>query len=96
MNIIKLISGALGLVFGVLLVLWLLGFVWSIIWYLLFFGIVGAIGYGAYSLFKRLRPRPLATIRERASAAATLICRGTNTTRSTCTNRHRAADSVNS
>ena len=59
MNILKLILGALGLVFGVLLVLWILGFVWSIIWYLLFFGIVGAIGYGAYSLFKKAEAKAL-------------------------------------
>ena len=59
MNIIKLILGALGLVFGVLVVLWILGFVWSIIWYLLFFGIAGAIGYGAYSLFKKAEAKAL-------------------------------------
>lgn len=59
MNIIKLILGALGLVFGVLLVLWILGFVWSIIWYLLFFGVIGALGYGAYSLFKRAEAKAL-------------------------------------
>jgi len=59
MNIIKLILGALGLVFGVLVVLWILGFVWSIIWYLVFFGIVGAIGYGAYSLFKKAEAKAL-------------------------------------
>jgi hypothetical protein len=59
MNIIKLILGALGVVFGVLVVLWILGFVWSIIWYLLFFGVVGALGYGAYSLFKKAEAKAL-------------------------------------
>src|SRR3982751_1373494 len=51
MNIIKLILALLGLVFGVMVVLWVLGFVWSLIWYLMFFGIIGAIGYGGYKLF---------------------------------------------
>ena len=59
MNIIKLILGALGLVFGVLVVLWVLGFVWSIIWYLLFFGIIGALGYGGYKLFKKAEAKAL-------------------------------------
>ena len=59
MNIIKLILGALGLVFGVLVVLWVLGFVWSIIWYLLFFGIIAALGYGGYKLFKKAEAKAL-------------------------------------
>ena len=59
MNIIKLILGALGVIFGVLIVLWVLGFVWSIIWYLLFFGILAAIGYGGYTLFKKAEAKAL-------------------------------------
>jgi hypothetical protein len=59
MNIIKLILGALGLVFGVLVVLWILGFVWSILWYLIFFGVVAAVGYGAYSLFRKVEAKAL-------------------------------------
>lgn len=59
MNILKLILGALGVFFGVLVVLWLLGFVWSIIWYLMVFGIVGAIGYGAYKLFLKAERKAL-------------------------------------
>lgn len=51
MNIIKFILGALGLVFGVIIALWVVGVVWSIAWYLLFFGVVGALGYGGYKLF---------------------------------------------
>ena len=39
MNLIKLILAALGLVFSVLVVLWIVGFVWSILWYLIVFGI---------------------------------------------------------
>ncbi|MFM9904174.1 MAG: hypothetical protein ACKVQJ_06330 [Pyrinomonadaceae bacterium] len=59
MNIIKLILAMLGLVFGVMIVLWVLGFVWSIIWYLLFFGVIGAIGYGGYKLFKKAEAKAL-------------------------------------
>jgi hypothetical protein len=59
MNIIKLILAALGLVFGVMIVFWVLGFVWSLIWYLLFFGIIGALGYGGYKLFRKAEARAL-------------------------------------
>lgn len=59
MNIIKFILGLLGAVFGVLIVLWLLGWVWSLIWYLVVFGFIGAVGYGAYSLFKKAEARAL-------------------------------------
>jgi hypothetical protein len=59
MNIIKLVLGALGVIFGVLIVLWVLGFLWSIIWYLLFFGIIAAIGYGGYRLFKKAEAKAL-------------------------------------
>jgi len=59
MNIIKLILAALGLVFGVMIVLWVLGFVWSLIWYLLVFGIIGAIGYGGYRLFLKAEAKAL-------------------------------------
>jgi hypothetical protein len=59
MNFIKLILSILGLVFGVMLILWALGFVWSIIWYLLLFGIVGAIGYGGYKLFRKIEDKAL-------------------------------------
>ena len=59
MNIIKLILAALGLIFGALVVLWVLGWVWSIVWYLLVFGAIGAVGYGAYSLFKKIERKAL-------------------------------------
>ena len=63
MNIIKFILGLLGAVFGVLIILWLLGFLWSIIWYLVVFGIIGAVGYGAYSLFKKAEAKALGSDR---------------------------------
>lgn len=59
MNIIKFILGLLGVIFGVLVILWVLGFLWSIVWYLVVFGIIGAVGYGAYSLFKKAEARAL-------------------------------------
>ncbi len=59
MNIIKLILAALGLIFGVMLVLWVVGFVWSILWYLLFIGFIGAIGYGGYKLFRKVEDKAL-------------------------------------
>lgn len=59
MNIVKLILGILGLIFGVMLVLWALGFIWSIIWYLVVFAVLGAIGYGGYSLFRKAEAKVL-------------------------------------
>lgn len=59
MNIIKLILTLLGIVFGTLIVLWVLGFVWSLIWYIVFFGIVAALGYGGYRLFKKAEAKAL-------------------------------------
>ena len=61
MNIIKFILGALGLIFGVLVLMWVLGFVWSILWYLVVFGIIGAIGYGGYKMFRKLEDKALGT-----------------------------------
>ena len=59
MNIVKLFLGALGVVFAVLVALWVLGFIWSAIWYLIVFGIIGAIGYGGYKLFLKAERRAL-------------------------------------
>lgn len=59
MNIIKLILTLLGVVFGTLVVLWVLGFVWSLIWYIVFFGMVAALGYGGYRLFKKAEAKAL-------------------------------------
>jgi len=59
MNIIKIILTLLGVVFGTLVVLWVLGFVWSLIWYIVFFGIIAALGYGGYRLFKKAEAKAL-------------------------------------
>ena len=59
MNIIKFILGALGLIFGVLVLMWVLGFVWSILWYLIVFGVLGAVRYGGYKLFRKIEDKAL-------------------------------------
>ena len=61
MNIIKFILAALGLVFGALILMWVLGFVWSIVWYLAVFGIIGAIGFGGWRVFRKLEDKALGT-----------------------------------
>jgi hypothetical protein len=50
-KILKLILAGLGIIFGTLIVLWVLGFLWSIVWYLVVFGIIGGLAYGGYRLF---------------------------------------------
>ena len=59
MNIIKLILAAIGLVFVGMLLLWVLGFLSSIIWYLFWIGVLGAIGYGGYKLFLKMEGKAL-------------------------------------
>ncbi len=53
MNIIKLILTILGLIFGVMLFFWLFGLITSLLWYGLAIGLLAAIGYGGYRLFRK-------------------------------------------
>ena len=53
MKLIKFVMAVLGLIFGVMLFFWLFGLVTSLLWYGLVIGVLGAIGYGGYWLFKR-------------------------------------------
>lgn len=53
MNIIKIILAILGVIFGAMIAFWLLGIVWSLLWYAFWIGVIGAIGYGGYKLFKK-------------------------------------------
>jgi len=53
MNFIKFILAVLGLIFGVMLFFWLFGLVTSLLWYALVFGVIGAIGYSGYRLFRK-------------------------------------------
>lgn len=57
MNIIKLILAAIGLVFVGMLLLWVFGFLSSIIWYAFWIGLVGAVAYGGYRLFTKAESR---------------------------------------
>ena len=61
MNFIKFILTVLGLIFGVMLVFWVLGFVFSMVWYLLWIGILGGIAYGGWKLFRKLEDKTLGT-----------------------------------
>lgn len=53
MNFIKLVLVVLGVIFGVMLFFWLFGLVTSLLWYGLVIGVVGAVGYSAYKLFRK-------------------------------------------
>jgi hypothetical protein len=59
MNIIKLILAAIGLVFVGMLLLWAIGFIGSLLWYLFWIGVLGAIGYGGYRLFRKIEDKAL-------------------------------------
>lgn len=59
MNIIKIILGVLGIVFGVMLFFWLLGIVSSLLWYGFWIGLLAAVGYGGYKLFQRAEAKAL-------------------------------------
>ena len=59
MNIIKIILAILGLIFGVIVAFWLVGIVYSLLWYVFWIGIIGAAGYGGYKLFKKAESKAL-------------------------------------
>ena len=59
MSILKVILALLGLFFGVLVIFWVLGVVYSLIWYLFWIGILGALGYGGYKLFTKVEQKAL-------------------------------------
>ena len=53
MNFIKFVIAVLGLVFGVMLFFWLFGLITSLLWYGIWIGLLAAVGYGGYKLFKK-------------------------------------------
>ena len=53
MNIIKVILAILGLIFGVMVFFWVFGLITSLIWYAVWLGLIAAVGYGGYKLFKK-------------------------------------------
>ena len=59
MNIIKFILGAIGLIFVGMLLLWVLGFLSSILWYAFWIGLIGAVAYGGYRLFLKTESKAL-------------------------------------
>ena len=59
MNIIKLILAAIGLIFVGMALLWVLGFLSSIIWYLFWIGAIGALSYVGYKAFRKLEDKAL-------------------------------------
>jgi hypothetical protein len=59
MSIIKFILGVIGLIFVGMLLLWAIGAIWSIIWWLFWIGVVAAIGYGGYKLFLKAEAKAL-------------------------------------
>ena len=59
MNIIKVILAILGIFFAGMVVLWLLGWVTTLLWYVFWIGILGGVVYGGYKLFTRLEAKVL-------------------------------------
>ena len=59
MNIIKLILGAIGLVFVGMLLLWVLGWVGSLLSLAFWIGLIGLVGYGGYRLFRKIENKAL-------------------------------------
>ena len=53
MKFIKLLVAVLGLIFGVMLFFWLFGLITSLLWYGFWIGLLAAVGYGGYKLFKK-------------------------------------------
>ncbi len=61
MKFIKVILTLLAIMFGVMAVFWLLGIVWTLFGYAFWLGVVAALGYGGYKLFKKLENKALAS-----------------------------------
>ena len=59
MNIIKIILAAIGLVFVGMLLLWILGWVGSLLSWAFWLGLIGLIGYGGYRLFRKMEDKAL-------------------------------------
>ena len=57
MNFIKLVLMVLGLMFGVMLFFWLVGIVSTLLWYGVWIGLLAAVGYGGYKLFRKAEDR---------------------------------------
>ena len=53
MNIIKIILALLGIFFGVMLLFWVIGLVSTLLWYGVVIGLLAAVGYGGYKMFRK-------------------------------------------
>ena len=51
MNILKIILGAIGLLFVGMLLLWAIGWIGTLLSWVFWLGLIGAVGYGGYRLF---------------------------------------------
>lgn len=58
MNWIKIILAALGLLFIAMILFWIVGIVSAILWFVIWAGLIGAIGYGAYKFLKKPAAKP--------------------------------------
>ena len=59
MNFIKIILVILGVIFGFMVVSWLLGMVWGLLGWAFWIGVIAALGYGGYKLFTKFESRVL-------------------------------------
>ena len=59
MNIIKIILAAIGLVFVGMFLLWVLGFIGSLLSWAFWLGLIALVGYGGYRLFRKIEDKAL-------------------------------------
>ncbi len=59
MGIIKFLLGVLGLILGVYLLLWVFGIISALLWYGVVVGVLAAVGYGGYKLFRKAEDKSL-------------------------------------
>ena len=59
MNIIKLILAIIGLLFAGMLIVWIFGWLTSILWYVFWIGLFGGLAYGGYKLFTKIEAKAL-------------------------------------
>ncbi|HMJ09210.1 MAG TPA: hypothetical protein VK468_09400 [Pyrinomonadaceae bacterium] len=53
MKFIKFILAMLGLFFGIMIILWVVGLLSSLLWYGIWIGLIAAVGYGGYKMFRK-------------------------------------------
>ena len=50
MDTLKIILAAIGVIAVVVIAIWLIGIISALLWFALWIGLIGAIGYGGYKL----------------------------------------------